>query len=123
MSRIIVFSIPVTDPQRSKQFYSEILGFRIIRDNPMGPDRQWIQLAPSEGTATITLVTWFETMRPGSAQGIVLETSNLRRDYETLQARGLALSEIQAAPWGSYTTFQDPDGNGWVLQETGATQP
>jgi uncharacterized glyoxalase superfamily protein PhnB len=97
------------------------LGFKVIRDNPMGPGQQWIQLAPSEGTATITLVTWFEKMPPGCAKGIVLETSNIRGDCEALKDRGLAISEIQAAPWGSYATFEDPDGNGWVLQETSAT--
>jgi predicted enzyme related to lactoylglutathione lyase len=118
MSRIAIISIPVTDQQRSKQFYSKVLGFKVIRDNPMGPNQQWIQLAPSEGTATVTLVTWFEKMPPGCVKGIVLETSNIREEHEKLRSRGLILSEIEAAPWGTYATFEDPDGNGWVLQET-----
>lgn len=121
MSRIVIVSIPVADQQRSKRFYSEILGFKVIRDNPMGPNQQWIQLAPTEGTATVTLVTWFENMPPGCVKGIVLETSNIREEHEELRGRGLTLSDIETAPWGTYATFEDPDGNGWVLQETRAT--
>lgn len=120
MSHIAIISIPVTDQQRSKQFYSKVLGFKVIRDNPMGPNQQWIQLAPSEGTTTVTLVTWFEKMPPGCAKGIILETSDIRDEHEKLRSRGLVLSEIEDAPWGTYATFEDPDGNGWVLQETSA---
>lgn len=121
MSRIAIISIPVTDPQRSKQFYSEVLGFKLIRDNPMGPNRRWLQLAPPEGTATITLVNWFDKMPPGCMKGVVLETSSIREDCDALHGRGLLLSEIEVAPWGAYATFDDPDGNGWVLQQSSLT--
>jgi catechol 2,3-dioxygenase-like lactoylglutathione lyase family enzyme len=117
MFRIAVVSIPVADQERSKQFYSELLQFKVVRDEPMGPDQRWIQLAPSASSSTITLVTWFDAMPPGSMQGIVLQTDNVHREYKSLQGRGLKLSEIKTAPWGIYATFEDPDGNGWVLQE------
>jgi uncharacterized glyoxalase superfamily protein PhnB len=29
----------------------------------------------------------------------------------------LKLAEIKEEPWGRYTTFQDPDGNGWILRQ------
>jgi len=117
MSRIAIISIPVSNQERSKRFYSEVLGFKVLRDNEMGPGQRWIQLVPPAGGVTITLVSWFENMRPGCVQGIVLETSDVREDYKALRERGLSLSEVQDAPWGTYVTFQDPDGNGWVLQE------
>jgi len=117
MSRIALITIPVADQRRSKQFYTEVLGFKLIRDEPMGPDQRWIQLAPSEGTTAITLATWFEKMPPGGVQGIVLETSNIKKDHDALAGRGLAISKIAVEPWGVYATFDDLDGNGWVLKE------
>ena len=32
-------------------------------------------------------------------------------------SRGVAASEIDVQPWGSFVTFSDPDGNTWALQE------
>lgn len=115
--QIAIVSVPVSDQQAAKLFYRDTLGFALVRDNPMGPDQQWIELSPAAGSATITLVTWFEQMPPGSAQGLVLETSDIEADVATLQARGVAVTPLEEAPWGRFTTFADPDGNSWVLQE------
>jgi catechol 2,3-dioxygenase-like lactoylglutathione lyase family enzyme len=117
MKRIAIVSIPVKDQQAAKTFYSEVLGFEVLRDDPMGPDQRWIQLSPEPGATSITLVTWFPTMAPGSMTGIVLETDNLDETYAAYAARGVKLGPIEAAPWGRFSTFTDPDGNGWVLQE------
>jgi len=57
-------------------------------------------------------------MQPGSQNGIVLETKDIRADHETLKVRGMAISKIESAPWGTFATLTDPDGNGWVLQQT-----
>jgi len=46
------------------------------------------------------------------------EVNDLDATYAELQARGLALSAIDDAPWGRYATFTDPDGNGFVLQHS-----
>jgi predicted enzyme related to lactoylglutathione lyase len=83
----------------------------------MGPDMRWVQIAPQHGQASITLVTWFDTMPAGSVKGTVLETSDLDGDVAELQARGVRIDGgIQAAPWGRFVTFDDPDGNGLILQ-------
>jgi catechol 2,3-dioxygenase-like lactoylglutathione lyase family enzyme len=115
--RISIISIPVKDQQAAKRFYSEVLGFEVVRDDPMGPDQRWIQLEPAPGETSITLVTWFPQMAPGSLTGIVLETNNLDEAYALYTARGVALAPIETAPWGRFSTFADLDGNGWVLQE------
>jgi hypothetical protein len=52
----------------------------------------------------------------------VLEADGLERTIDSLRAKGVQIGEIEAAPWGRFVTFDDPDGNGIVLQET-ATQP
>jgi len=50
-------------------------------------------------------------------KGTVLETSDLDGDVAELQARGVRIDGgIQQAPWGRFVTFDDPDGNGLVLQ-------
>lgn len=114
---IRIISIPVSDPQRSLEFYRDVMGFRVLRDMPMGPSR-WIQLAPGSGDVSITLVNWFPQMPPGCQQGVVLETDDIDADHQRLRAAGLAIGDINEAPWGRYASFTDPDGNGWALQAT-----
>jgi len=115
--RIDIISVPVSDQAAAKSFYSEILGFRLIRDNPMGPDRRWVQRGPPGAETSITLVTWFDEMPAGSLRGMVLDTEDIDGTHEMLRARGLDISDIRDAPWGRYVTFSDLDGNGWVLQQ------
>jgi hypothetical protein len=64
------------------------------------------------------LVTWFPSMPAGSLKGTVLETAALEGTIQSLRAKGVDIGEIEVAPWGQFVTFDDPDGNGLVLQET-----
>jgi catechol 2,3-dioxygenase-like lactoylglutathione lyase family enzyme len=116
LTRLQVVSVPVSDPERARAFYQDVLGFELIADMPMGPDQRWLQLGPPGAQTSITLVTWFETMVPGSLKGIVIATNSLEADHAALTRKGLQLTTIESAPWGRYSTFDDPDGNGWVLQ-------
>ena len=112
-----VISLPVTDQDRARDFYVNTLGFELVADTAMGPGMRWVQVRPPHGQASITLVNWFGTMPPGSVKGTVLETSDLDGDVAELQARGVRIDGgIQQAPWGRFVTFDDPDGNGLVLQ-------
>lgn len=120
IDRIAILSIPVSDQAAAKAFYADVLGFGLVRDDPMGADRRWVELAPPGGGASVTLVHWFDRMPPGSVQGLVLECDDIDADWAALRERGVELSAIEAAPWGRYATFSDPDGNGWVLQESAA---
>jgi catechol 2,3-dioxygenase-like lactoylglutathione lyase family enzyme len=115
LRQIFIVSIPVADQAAARAFYVGVLGFEVLRDNPMGPDQRWIQLAPAGSTASITLVTWFPQMPAGTVQGLVLTTNAIDADHAALTVRGLAISDPADAPWGRYATFSDPDGNGWVL--------
>ena len=71
-----IISVPVSDQQRSKRFYLDVLGFELVRESPMGPDMSWIQLAPRGHAVTIALVTWFEQMKPGGLQGVMINTDD-----------------------------------------------
>ncbi|NES26929.1 hypothetical protein GCE86_15405 [Micromonospora terminaliae] len=121
VTHVQLVSVPVSDQDRARDFYLDVLDFDLIFDNPMGPDgSRWIQVAPKGAATALTLVTWFPTMAPGSLKGLVLETDDLDADAARLRERGVDLPDggIQIAPWGRYITFHDPDGNGIVLQST-----
>jgi catechol 2,3-dioxygenase-like lactoylglutathione lyase family enzyme len=113
-----IVSVPVADQERSKVFYQEILGFNLLREESMGPSGgKWIQLAPPGCATTIALVTWFDSMKPGGLQGVMLNSSDIDADHLLLRSRGLQLSNIEQQPWGRYAMFKDPDGNGWILRQ------
>jgi catechol 2,3-dioxygenase-like lactoylglutathione lyase family enzyme len=122
VTKVQLFSIPVADQNRSRDFYVDTLGFELVADSVMGPDRRWVQVRPRGAETAITLVTWFESMTPGTCKGTVIETDDLDSDAERLRERGVAIGgAIQQAPWGRFVTFDDPDGNGLILQETSDT--
>jgi catechol 2,3-dioxygenase-like lactoylglutathione lyase family enzyme len=118
-----VVSIPVSDQDRSKEFYVDVLGFTLLVDRQFSPDMRWVMVAPPGAQTALTLVTWFPSMLPGSLQGTVLESDDLERDVAELTGKGVAVSELQSAPWGRFVTFADPDGNGIVLQASAANAP
>jgi len=119
ITQVQLFSLPVGDQDRARDFYLDTLGFELVADTAMGPDQRWVQVRPPGSRTSITLVTWFPDMPAGSVKGTVLETDDLDKDVTALQARGVPIEGgIQQAPWGRFVTFDDPDGNGLVLQAT-----
>ena len=112
-----IVSVPVSDQQQAKKFYRDVLGFELIRDEAMGPSGRWMQLAPKGCSTTIALVCWFDAMRPGGLQGVMLNSTDIDRDYQELSAKGLKLTPIDQQPWGRFAMFKDPDGNGWILRQ------
>jgi len=120
LTNLEVVSVPVSDQDRAKSFYSEALGFSVEMDSSFGGgDMRWVALRPPGSGTAITLVTWFDTMPAGSLKGAVLGCDDLEQTLAELTARGVefAEDEIQEAPWGRWKTFDDPDGNSWVLQQ------
>lgn len=116
-----IISVPVADQERSKAFYQNILGFNLLREDPMGPTGKWIQLAPPGCSTTIALVSWFDSMKPGNLQGVMLNSNDIDGDHRLLSSRGLQLTNIEQQPWGRFTMFKDPDGNGWILRQPPTT--
>jgi catechol 2,3-dioxygenase-like lactoylglutathione lyase family enzyme len=123
VTHIQVISIPVSDQDRARDFYVDSLGFTLLADQQLSPEMRWVMVAPPGGGATLTLVTWFESMPAGSLKGTVLETDDLDGDAVALSAKGVSVSAVENAPWGRFVTFDDPDGNGIVLQASAANAP
>lgn len=118
LTQLKLFSVPISDPERAKSFYADTLGLRVLEDQEMGPGMRWIRVQPPGGGTSITLVTWFETMPAGSQRGTIIETDALEADRDALIAKGVEMGEIETMPWGRYSQFTDPDGNGLMIQET-----
>jgi catechol 2,3-dioxygenase-like lactoylglutathione lyase family enzyme len=122
ITRLGIVSVPVSDPDRAIAFYVGILGFELLRDDPMGPDMRWVQVKPTaESQTSLTLVTWMPTMIPGSTKGLLFETDSLDEDAERIRAAGVDVSDIGEEAWGRYVTLADPDDNGIILR--GAVPP
>jgi catechol 2,3-dioxygenase-like lactoylglutathione lyase family enzyme len=113
-----IVSLPVSDQDRAKAFYTDVLGFEVVADEAMG-DMRWVQVRPPGGEASFTLVTWFESMPAGSSRGTVLEVDEVVATRDAIARAGVTVGELQSAPWGSYFEMYDPDGNGLVIQSTG----
>jgi len=116
---VAVVSVPVSDPVRAKEFYVDVLGLELVREDNSVPGFHWIQVVPKDGTTALTLVTWFESMPAGSLRGLVLHSLDLRADYQALAAKGVEFEGPPSrTPYAeAETVFRDPDGNSIVLQQ------
>jgi catechol 2,3-dioxygenase-like lactoylglutathione lyase family enzyme len=127
-----VVTLPVADVDRAKAFY-ESLGWRLDIDLVVSDEIRTVQFTPPHSGCSIHVGKGGTTAAPGSAQGLILVVSDIDAARADLVARGVEVSEVQVArPPGfedagrSYfarATFEDPDGNAWVLQEVTTRLP
>jgi catechol 2,3-dioxygenase-like lactoylglutathione lyase family enzyme len=120
ISHVQLFSVPVSDQDAARDFYVNTLGFELVADTEMGPGMRWVQVKPKGSATSLTLVTWFPTMAAGTQRGTVLESDALEDDIAALRDKGVTIGDIETAPWGRWVSFDDPDGNGIIVQETTA---
>ena len=111
-------SIPVDDQDAALRFYTETLGFRVLRDNPTPNGGRWIELAPGGDNAVVTL----EPAAPGltrGAIGIRFTTDDAEAAHAALLAAGVDVDEILRWPGvPAMFAFRDPDGNAFSITET-----
>ncbi|MBW4721445.1 VOC family protein [Saccharothrix obliqua] len=124
ITRIKRVSVPVSDQDRAKDFYTSALGFKLLLELPvpMGDNARWIEVAPDGGETSFILGTWFEGMTPGNLFGLMLETEDIAADADALRSSGVEVEGPFDTPFGTQATFSDPDGNAFVLvqrQEAG----
>ena len=118
ITNVSLATIWETDQDEAKAFYVDTLGFELQREDDSIPALRWVQVAPKGAGTALTLVTWFDSMPPGSLQGLVLTSSNLQADYEQLVAKGVQFDgPPQRQPWATEAVLHDPDGNRFVLQQ------
>lgn len=129
--KLEVVLMPVSDVDRAKSFYIERTGFNLDVDFQAGGMRV-VQLTPPGSACSIILMNT-SPMAPGSLQGLHLCVEDIEAARLELVGRGLEVSEpyhFEAggqAPgldpkrekYGTYLSFKDSDGNGWLVQEIG----
>jgi catechol 2,3-dioxygenase-like lactoylglutathione lyase family enzyme len=118
LRHVRLVSVPVSDQARSKAFYTETLGLELIAEEDMASGNRWVEVGPAGGETSISLVTWLESMVPGTLKGLILLTEDIQADYDELSGRGVEfLGPIEQQHWGKFVQLKDPDGNVLVLQE------
>jgi catechol 2,3-dioxygenase-like lactoylglutathione lyase family enzyme len=115
--KLELIAVPVSDVDRAKSFYVDQVGFNADHDHVVSEDLRFVQLTPPGSACSIAIGTGVATTEPGSLQGLQLVVEDADAARDELQSRGVAVSEVQDFPWGRFVFFQDPDGNGWAVQE------
>ena len=132
--------IPVSDVDRAKEFYGT-LGWRLDADFSFDNGFRVVQFTPPGSGCSVQFGTNTTSAAPGSARGLYLIVSDVAAARDELAGRGADVNEVfhagtpgaqfqpdgtsgrvsgpapDHASYGSFATFSDPDGNGWLLQE------
>jgi catechol 2,3-dioxygenase-like lactoylglutathione lyase family enzyme len=121
--------VPVADIDRAKAFYMDQIGFDLDVDHSAG-DFRVVQLTPPGSACSISLLR-NPPMEPGSLQGLHLVVPDIEAARAQLIERGAEPSELyhfaaggqlpgpdpDRRDYNTYMAFNDPDGNGWLVQE------
>jgi catechol 2,3-dioxygenase-like lactoylglutathione lyase family enzyme len=142
--KLEVVVIGVSDIDRAKAFY-ENLGWRFDGDFTAGGDVRIVQMTPHNSGASIIFGKGIRSAEPGLADSLVLAVDDIEAARDDLIARGVEVSEVfhyaglpfnnavenprvggrdpQGRAYFSFASFEDPDGNGWLLQEVKTRLP
>jgi len=147
--KLEVVVIPVADVDRAKRFYSN-LGWRLDADFAASDDWRVVQFTPPGSDCSVIFGKNVTAAVPGSAQGLYLIVTDIKAARDELLRRGIGISEVfhdagdvhagadepylfgrrrvsgpdpDHRSYRSYASFNDPDGNGWLLQEVTARLP
>jgi predicted enzyme related to lactoylglutathione lyase len=115
--KLELVAIPVTDVDRAKAFYTEKAGFTEDHDLTVSDEIRFVQLTPPGSACSIALGKGIVDTPAGSVQGMQMVVSDINAAHAELTERGVAVSDVQEFPWGKFVFFQDPDGNGWAVQQ------
>jgi predicted enzyme related to lactoylglutathione lyase len=115
--RLELIAVPVSDVDRAKAFYVEQAGFNADHDHTVSEDMRFVQLTPPGSACSIAIGKGVSDAEPGSVKGLQLVVDDADAAHAELSGRGVAVSDVQDFPWGRFVFFQDPDGNGWAVQQ------
>ncbi|MDF0663627.1 MULTISPECIES: VOC family protein [unclassified Rhizobium] len=142
--KLEVVVIPVSDVDRAKAFYTG-LGWRLDADFPGKDGFRVVQVTPPGSPCSVIFGSKITSALPGSAQGLHLIVADIEAANAALAARGAEMSGVfhdaggvfhhrgteqrlagphpSRASYGSFASFTDPDGNGWLFQEVTTRLP
>jgi catechol 2,3-dioxygenase-like lactoylglutathione lyase family enzyme len=142
--KLEVVVIGVSDVDRAKAFYEQ-LGWRLDADFVTGEDFRVVQFTPYHSDASVIFGKGVTATKPGAVDSLVLAVGDIDAARQELIARGVAVSEVfhyaggpfnnaseqprvsgrdpQGRTYYTFASFEDPDGNGWLLQEVTTRLP
>ena len=123
--------VPVSDVDRAVAFYAEKLGFNLDGDHRAGDTFRVVQLTPPGSQCSIAVGIGISPVAPGTYQGLHLVVEDIEKAIAEFSERGVEVGEPfhfgesgqttglepNRADYGTFAQLQDPDGNGWLLQE------
>lgn len=124
--------MPVSDVDRAKEFYTKV-GWRLDVDIVAGNDFRVVQFTPPGSASSVSFGKGLTTAARGSIRGGLI-VSDIEAAHQDLVARGVNASEVfhgspfnpagrisgpdpERRSYESYVSFEDPDGNTWIVQE------
>jgi catechol 2,3-dioxygenase-like lactoylglutathione lyase family enzyme len=142
--KLEIVVVPVSDVDRAKEFYAR-LGWRLDVDIAKDEQFRVVHFTPPGSQCSVLFGKGVTTEEPGSVQGLHLIVSDINRAHAELVERGIDVSEVfhdagglfhhageegrvsgsqpERRSYGSFASFSDPDGNGWVFQEVTTRLP
>jgi catechol 2,3-dioxygenase-like lactoylglutathione lyase family enzyme len=130
-----VVILPVADVDRAKDFYAGTLEWRLDADIAVSDEVRIIQVTPPGSPASVIFGSGLVAGQPGSVKSMMLVVNDVQAARSELASRGVAISDVVHGPgagffragepgpdpdgnsYSSFVWFDDPDGNGWILQE------
>jgi catechol 2,3-dioxygenase-like lactoylglutathione lyase family enzyme len=126
--------LPVADVDKVKTFYIDNAGFGLDVDH-QADDFRVVQLTPPGSACSITLMP--NAAPAGTIQGLHLIVSDIEAARAELAGRGVDVSEVfhfeaggqkpgpdpERGSYNSFLSFNDPEGNGWLVQEVTRPEP
>lgn len=115
--KIELIFVPVSDVDRSKEFYTRI-GFNPDHDQVPYEGLRFVQMTPPGSACSIAFGTGLEIpLEPGQQNTIQVVVPDADEALAHLRGHGVEAQGVDEQAWGRFVTFDDPDGNTWTLQE------
>jgi lactoylglutathione lyase len=113
ITKLNTVALYVSDQERARSFYVEVLDFEVRTDAEMAPGARWLEVAPKGAATTFAIVKASDfphVTTIGGAGPATLSTSDVQELYQRLKLAEVIVTEPVTEPWATYLTFTDPDG-------------
>lgn len=115
--KLELIPLPVTDVDHAKKFYAEKVGFHVDHDVEPGNGMRILQMTPPGSACSIVLGTGMGETTAAPVKGLHLVVEDIVAARDALVAKGVAVGEVMDMGGVKFAAFNDPDENGWLLQE------
>ena len=121
-----MIAIVIDDYDLAISHYVNDLGFTLIEDKEMTPEKRWVVVAPGKDGARILLAKAANDQQraaignsTGGRVGFFMYTTNFNETYETYSSRGIEFIDTpRQEAYGQVVVFKDKYGNKWDLIES-----